>query len=263
MRTDSTTLSESAVAAARQPRSPSATGADYVPTQPRVYTEKVKNAQEAHEAIRPAGDRFRTPDQVAPARSGESDEARLYELIWKRTVASQMTDAIGRERLGAPRRHRRRRAGPVEFAATGKTITFPGFLRAYVEGATTPTPTSTTRSGRCPPLADRRPAAAERDSRPRGHETKPPARYTEASLVKRLEELGVGRPSTYASIITHDPGPRLRVEEGLGAGARLHRLRRRDAARGHFPTWSTTSSPPAWRTTSTTSPAGEKEACRG
>ncbi|MGH8958837.1 MAG: type I DNA topoisomerase, partial [Acidimicrobiia bacterium] len=134
MRTDSTALSESAIAAARS-QIGSLFGAEYLPAKPRSYTNKVKNAQEAHEAIRPAGDRFRTPAQVE--REVSQDEARVYELIWKRTVASQMKDALGESvaiRLGAVSSQ----GTDAEFAGSGRTITFPGFLRAYVEGSDDP-----------------------------------------------------------------------------------------------------------------------------
>ncbi|HVF13012.1 MAG TPA: type I DNA topoisomerase, partial [Acidimicrobiales bacterium] len=196
MRTDSTNLSETAVAAARR-QAAELYGADYVPAQPRRYEKKVKNAQEAHEAIRPAGDSFRTPDQVA--RELGTEERALYELIWKRTVASQMADARGRSmqvRLGATSP-----AGEeAVFAAAGKTIEFPGFLRAYVEGSDDPEADLEDREVRLPALApgDALDAIA---LDPKDHTTSPPARFTEASLVKALEEMGVGRPSTYASIL--------------------------------------------------------------
>ena len=197
MRTDSTALSETAVAAARA-QVAELYGADYVPASPRVYASKVKNAQEAHEAIRPAGDRFRTPDEVA--REVRPDEARLYDLIWKRTVASQMADAVGESvqvRLGAAGASGR----DAEFSASGKVISFPGFLRAYVEGSDDPDAELEDQEVRLPPLSEGQPLDAE-SLEAVGHETKPPARYTEASLVKKLEELGIGRPSTYASIIS-------------------------------------------------------------
>ncbi len=196
MRTDSTNLSETAVAAARR-QAAELYGPDYVPAQPRRYEKKVKNAQEAHEAIRPAGDSFRTPDQVAKELGPE--ERALYELIWKRTVASQMADARGRSmqvRLGATSS-----AGEdAVFSAAGKTIEFPGFLRAYVEGSDDPEADLEDREVRLPALA----AGDAIDAislDPKDHTTSPPARFTEASLVKALEEMGVGRPSTYASIL--------------------------------------------------------------
>ena len=196
MRTDSTTLSETALTAARA-QARQLYGDEYVPDQPRRYEKKVKNAQEAHEAIRPAGDTFRMPDQLRGELSG--DELRLYELIWMRTVASQMADARGQSvqvRLGATATS----GQDVEFAASGKSIIFPGFLRAYVEGADDPDAELEDREVLLPPVAQGDPlTVAGLD--PKGHTTSPPARYTEASLVKALEEMGVGRPSTYASII--------------------------------------------------------------
>ncbi|MDQ6927587.1 MAG: type I DNA topoisomerase [Actinomycetota bacterium] len=196
MRTDSTALSETAEKAARK-QARELYGADYVPDQPRRYQRKVKNAQEAHEAIRPAGDTFRTPEQVA--RELGRDELALYELVWKRTIASQMADVRGRSvqvRLGATTS-----AGEdAEFAATGKVIEFPGFLRAYVEGSDDPDSELEDREVRLPPVApgdDLEAVALEA----KDHSTQPPARFTEASLVKALEEMGVGRPSTYASIM--------------------------------------------------------------
>ena len=195
MRTDSTNLSETALAAARD-QARELYGAAYVPDKPRVYVKKVKNAQEAHEAIRPAGDSFRTPEQVSRELSG--DELRLYELVWKRTVASQMADATGQSvqvRVGA-----RTEQEDAEFAASGKVITFPGFMRAYVEGADDPEAELEDREVRLPALANGD-AVDCAGLEPKGHTTQPPARYTEASLVKALEEMGVGRPSTYASII--------------------------------------------------------------
>jgi DNA topoisomerase-1 len=196
MRTDSIALSETAVTAARA-QARELYGAAYVPDQPRRYEKKVRNAQEAHEAIRPAGDTFRMPDDVA--NEVRDDEARLYDLVWKRTVASQMADARGRSvqvRLGAATTDGR----DAEFAAGGKIIDFPGFLRAYVEGSDDPDAELEDREVRLPPLtADDPLRVLELDAA--GHQTQPPARYTEASLVKALEEMGVGRPSTYASII--------------------------------------------------------------
>ncbi|MDP9069648.1 MAG: type I DNA topoisomerase [Actinomycetota bacterium] len=196
MRTDSITLSAGAISIARD-LAKNLYGPDYVPEQPRRYTKKSKNAQEAHEAIRPAGETFRMPDEVA--RQVSIDEARLYELIWKRTVASQMADARGQSaqvRLEATAADGRDAA----FAASGKVITFPGFLKAYVEGSDDPDAALEDRDVRLPALEEGQALEAS-DLQPRAHETKPPARFTEASLVKQLEEMGVGRPSTYASII--------------------------------------------------------------
>jgi DNA topoisomerase-1 len=196
MRTDSTTLSETAVQAARA-QARQLYGDDYVPEVPRRYVSKVKNAQEAHEAIRPSGDNFRTPGEVA--RELERDELRLYELVWQRTVSSQMADATGQSvtvRLGATTD-----AGDdAEFSASGKVITFPGFLRVYVEDADDPDAERDDKERRLPPVAEGDPLTAN-EITPEGHSTKPPPRYTEATLVKELEEREIGRPSTYASII--------------------------------------------------------------
>jgi DNA topoisomerase-1 len=195
MRTDSTTLSETALTAARA-QARELYGADYVPDSPRRYERKVKNAQEAHEAIRPAGDSFRTPASLR-AELG-NDEYRLYELIWQRTVASQMADAVGRSvtvRVAGASS-----AGEdCEFSASGKVITFPGFLRAYVEDTDDATERDD-RERRLPRVAEAQPLTAA-GIEAQSHSTAPPARFTEASLVKQLEELGIGRPSTYASIL--------------------------------------------------------------
>ncbi|MFJ6937398.1 type I DNA topoisomerase [Streptomyces sp. NPDC101132] len=194
MRTDSTVLSETAVAAARA-QVTQLYGADYLPEKPRVYAGKVKNAQEAHEAIRPSGDRFRTPAETGLT----GDQFRLYELIWKRTVASQMKDAVGNSvtvRIGG----RAADGRDAEFTASGKTITFHGFMKAYVEGADDPNAELDDRERRLPQVAEGDALTAEQITVD-GHATKPPARYTEASLVKELEEREIGRPSTYASII--------------------------------------------------------------
>jgi DNA topoisomerase-1 len=204
MRTDSTNLSETALAAARD-QARELYGAAYVPAEARRYSRKVKNAQEAHEAIRPAGDSFRTPGQLANALSG--DEFRLYELIWQRTLASQMADAVGTSvsvRLAGASVTGER----AEFATSGRTITFPGFLRAYVEDLDeSPDGSAKDDSAGKDDAEKRLPQLARGDRlgvralEPAGHSTNPPPRYTEASLVKALEELGIGRPSTYASIM--------------------------------------------------------------
>ena len=198
MRTDSITLSGTAIAAARE-QVRELYGSEYLPDKPRVFQSKVKNAQEAHEAIRPAGELFRTPAQTGLS----GDEFRLYELIWMRTVASQMKDAEGRSvsvRLGGTAST----GEDVVFAASGRVITFHGFLKAYVEGRDdTGDPESSAPDDR----ETRLPAVAEGDVvtaaalKAAGHETKPPARYTEATLIRELEEREIGRPSTYASII--------------------------------------------------------------
>jgi DNA topoisomerase-1 len=220
MRTDSTTLSESALTAARE-QATSLFGADYVPPQPRRYERKVKNAQEAHEAIRPSGDRFRTPQDVK--RELSPDEHALYELIWMRTIASQMKDAQGQtvslriagdssqrleatsteppppgQRIGPPPATR---GETVEFGASGTVITFRGFLAAYEEGRDDDGPAKDDDEERRLPNLAEGGAVELRGLEPQGHETSPPARYTEATLVRTLEELGIGRPSTYASIL--------------------------------------------------------------
>jgi DNA topoisomerase-1 len=198
MRTDSVELSDEALAAVRS-EVERAYGAPYLSPSPRRYTSKVKNAQEAHEAIRPTTP-LRSPETVAAELNPQ--ELSLYRLIWQRTLASQMADATGTTvsvRLGATA------AAPqagvdCEFAASGTTITFPGYRQVYVEATDDDAATETEREALLPPLAagDPVPVAA---ITPNGHATTPPARYTEASIVKRLEELGIGRPSTWASII--------------------------------------------------------------
>ena len=192
MRTDSITLSETALTASRaQVRE--LYGAEFLPDKPRVYSGKVKNAQEAHEAIRPAGEKFKTPQ--ATGLSG--DELRLYDLIWKRTLASQMEDAKGNTvsiRIGATATT----GQAVEFGASGRTITFPGFLKAYVES--TDEDQADDAQVKLPNLTEGATVTAA-DLGIAGHQTKPPARYTEATLIKELEEREIGRPSTYASII--------------------------------------------------------------
>ncbi len=197
MRTDSVTLSETAVSAARA-QARELYGAEYVPDKPRTYTSKVKNAQEAHEAVRPAGENFRTPAQTGLT----GDAFRLYELIWMRTVASQMKDAEGRSvtvRLGGAAAS----GEDVVFSASGRVITFHGFLKAYVEGRDDegdPDSVTDDRETRLPDVGEGDAVTAARVEA-QGHETKPPARYTEATLIRELEEREIGRPSTYASII--------------------------------------------------------------
>ena len=194
MRTDSTTLSESALAAARD-QARELYGADSVPAQPRQYNRKVKNAQEAHEAIRPAGDRFRTPEQVR--RELTAEEFNVYDLIWKRTVASQMEDARGQTvsvRIAAAAADGR----STEFSTAGTVITFRGFLLAYEEGLDEPSGDAEEKV--LPPLSEGD-ALNATALEPDGHSTSPPPRFTEASLVKALEERGIGRPSTYAAIM--------------------------------------------------------------
>ena len=198
MRTDSTSLSEQGLTAARQ-QAKELYGDAFVADSPRRYDRKSKNSQEAHEAIRPAGERFATPGELHGQLDAE--EFKLYELIWQRTVASQMSDAKGTS-MKVTIAGTARTGEQTEFSATGRTITFPGFLRAYVE---------TTRLADGRDVADnaekRLPNLSEGDALTAteitadGHSTNPPARYTEASLVKKMEDLGIGRPSTYASII--------------------------------------------------------------
>lgn len=196
MRTDSTTLSASAIDAART-QARQLYGEEYVSPTPRQYTRKVKNAQEAHEAIRPAGETFATPDAVRNELG--SDEFRLYELIWQRTVASQMADARGTTlslRIGGQSGSQQ-----VTFAASGRTITFAGFLKAYVETVDELAGGEADDAERRLPQLTQGQRVDAAEATPDGHSTNPPARYTEASLVKSLEELGIGRPSTYSSII--------------------------------------------------------------
>jgi DNA topoisomerase-1 len=213
MRTDSITLSQTAITAARRQAS-ELYGADYVPDKPRTYASKVKSAQEAHEAIRPAGDSFRTPAQAGLS----GDQLRLYELVWKRTVASQMKDATG-ESVAVRVLGKAGAAEPItvgadgasaapqvipgreaEFGASGKIIGFYGFLKAYVEGSDDPDAELDDNQRRLPPLTTDD-ALDALDLKPAEHATRAPARYTEASLIKELEDREIGRPSTYASII--------------------------------------------------------------
>jgi DNA topoisomerase I len=197
MRTDSITLSQTAIDAARN-QARELYGADYVPDAPRTYASKVKNAQEAHEAIRPAGDRFRTPAQVAKVGL-RGDHLRLYDLIWKRTVACQMKDATG-ESVSVKVAGTSTAGERAEFGASGKVINFYGFLKAYVESNDDSAVDRDDQERRLPVLAENDPLTALRLD-PAEHATRAPARYTEASLVKELEDREIGRPSTYASII--------------------------------------------------------------
>tara|TARA_R110000868_G_scaffold43633_2_gene146399 strand:+ start:31941 stop:34682 length:2742 start_codon:yes stop_codon:yes gene_type:complete len=205
MRTDSPALSQQAIQAARAQAS-ELYGADSIPEKPRVYTGKSKNAQEAHEAVRPSGDVFRTPAELASTLRG--NDFKLYDLIWKRTVASQMADARGQTATvtieGRPADAAEAGASAAEFTASGTVITFRGFLAAYEEGRDEErdeAEAAAERETTLPPMTEGQVLSlAELEAK--GHETSPPARYTEASLVKKLEELGIGRPSTYASIIS-------------------------------------------------------------
>lgn len=206
MRTDSPSLSQQAINAART-QATALYGAQTVPDKPRVYKGKSKNAQEAHEAIRPSGDMFRTPDSLASSLRG--NDFKLYDLIWKRTVASQMADATGSTASvtisagpTGPSEHPAASGALAEFTASGTVITFRGFMLAYEESRDEErnAPTDATES-KLPPLEEGQVLSLV-DVEAKGHETTPAARYTEASLVKKLEELGIGRPSTYASIIS-------------------------------------------------------------
>jgi DNA topoisomerase I len=196
MRTDSTTLSQSAIDAARR-QARELYGEEYVHPTPRQYTRKVKNAQEAHEAIRPAGESFATPGQLHSVLG--KDEFRLYELIWQRTVASQMADARGTTLslriTGATG------GQSVAFSASGRTITFPGFLSAYVESLDDLAGGEADDAERRLPQLREGQRVTATELKADGHTTNPPPRYTEASLIKALEDLGIGRPSTYSSII--------------------------------------------------------------
>jgi DNA topoisomerase-1 len=197
MRTDSTTLSETAIAAARD-QARELYGERFLHDGPRQYTRKVKNAQEAHEAIRPAGETFATPGALAGAL--DADEFRLYELIWQRTVASQMADARGTT-MSVRITGRSATGEECTFAASGRTITFPGFLKAYVETVDEEAGGEADDAERRLPQLTEGQRVTATELVPDGHTTTAPPRYTEASLVKSLEELGIGRPSTYASII--------------------------------------------------------------
>ena len=196
MRTDSINLSDQALKAARQAAT-ALYGKDHVYETPRLYQGKTKNAQEAHEAIRPAGDTFKTPGELAPELS--RDEFALYDLIWKRTVASQMADAkkmqmrVDFDATTADKKE-------AIFRANGSVITFPGFLAAYDDIATDENKDEESEDRRLPAMTIGQAVKVDEYSC-EGHETKPPARYTEPTLVKKLEELGIGRPSTFASII--------------------------------------------------------------
>lgn len=191
MRTDSTNLAQVAVDAARDLVA-SEYGSDYLPNRPRSYQSKVKNAQEAHEAIRPAGHPFRLPESLRGEL--DYDQFRLFDLIWKRTIASQMADARGhRITITAE-------GDGAVFQVSGKTIEFPGFLRAYVEGSDDPNADLADKENVLPAVELHQPLNC-RDLESKSHTTQPPARYSEASLTRTLEEMGIGRPSTYAAII--------------------------------------------------------------
>ncbi len=191
MRTDSTTLSNEAINATRN-LVRTEYGEDFLYPEVRVYKGKVKNAQEAHEAIRPAGTNFRMPESLR--RELDSDQLRVYELIWKRTVACQMADAK-KQRVAVTIE-----GGGATFTASGTSIVFEGFLRAYVEGSDDPDAALADRETILPQVKESD-SLAPKTVDPKSHTTQPPARYTEATLTRTLEEKGIGRPSTYASII--------------------------------------------------------------
>ena len=198
MRTDSVTLSQSAIQAARS-SAKALYGADYVPATPRVYEGKTKNAQEAHEAIRPAGDTFKTPGELAPELS--RDEFALYDLIWKRTIASQMADAK-KMQMRVDFDVDTKAGKAAIFRANGSVVTFPGFLAAYEDiQDENSSEKEDDASKRLPPMSVGDSMKVNKYTC-EGHDTKPPARYTEPTLVKKLEELGIGRPSTFASIMS-------------------------------------------------------------
>ncbi|MEZ5270255.1 MAG: DNA topoisomerase [Microthrixaceae bacterium] len=195
MRTDSTTLSNTALEAARS-EIERRWGKDYLPSSPRTYTKKVRNAQEAHEAIRPAGDTFRPVDEVRSRVN--ATEARVYEMIWQRTVASQMTDARG-ETVSVKLTSALPDGREAVFSSSGRTILFKGFLAAYTQGVEEGEDDGSDKV--LPDMAEGDTMSIE-SLEAVSHDTQPPARYSEAALTKKLEELGVGRPSTYASIIS-------------------------------------------------------------
>ena len=248
MRTDSTTLAAVAVEAARQLVA-SQYGPEYLPAAPRLYQTKVKNAQEAHEAIRPAGHPFDFPESLRGRLS--PDEFKLYDLIWKRTIASQMADARG---------HRLTITVAADgrmFEASGKTIEFPGYLRAYVEGSDDPESD----------LADREASLAGglggRVAAMRGHGAEEPHHPAAQPLQRSCADPGAGgdghRPAEHLRLDhRHHPGPRLRLQAQAGqrAGAHLDGLRRLAVARRPTcPSWSIISSPPRWKTNWTPSAA--------
>ena len=195
MRTDSVTLSSASIAAARS-SAQALYGKEFVPATPRVYEGKTKNAQEAHEAIRPAGESFRTPGELAPELS--RDEFALYDLIWKRTIASQMSDAK-KQQMRVDFDVKSKSGEDAIFRANGSVITFAGFLAAYEDIVEEKADVEDT-DRRLPAMSVGEKINVNEYSC-EGHETKPPARYTEPTLVKKLEELGIGRPSTFASIM--------------------------------------------------------------
>ncbi len=204
MRTDSPNLSQQAIQAARK-QAAEMFGQDLVPAEPRIYAAKSKNAQEAHEAIRPAGDVFQTPTELASVLLGKS--LALYDLIWRRTLASQMADA--KLSTTTAKLELKGQAGLLEFTASGTVVNYKGFLAVYDESKDE----EDEDSGKLPGLSDGN-SVEIKESLAKSHQTQPPARYTEASLVKALEEKGIGRPSTYASIISTIIGKGYVVKQG-------------------------------------------------
>ena len=203
MRTDSTTLSDTAISASRKAIEISF-GSDYLPSEPRLYKNKTRNAQEAHEAIRPAGETFRKPDELSKELS--KDEYLIYEMIWQRTIASQMTDAIGEtvsvKLEGSVKSDKSDKENFLVFSLSGTVISHQGFRQVYIEDSDdNESDDSSSDEDQVLPEVQVGQSVSVTDSVPESHETKPPARYTEASLVKRLEEEGIGRPSTYAAIL--------------------------------------------------------------
>ncbi|MFO0978831.1 MAG: type I DNA topoisomerase [Planctomycetaceae bacterium] len=190
MRTDSVNLSGEAIKAARG-RVDDLYGKDYLSPEPRQYSTKTKGAQEAHEAIRPAGTDMKTADEIGLSGA----EYKLYQMIWKRTMATQMADAILRFDTVTIT------VGDAEFRATGRTVEFAGFFRAYVEGSDDPDAAIEDQDSTLPPMKEKDVLKCQ-NAEAISHETKPPARYTEATLVRTLESEGIGRPSTYASILS-------------------------------------------------------------
>ena len=258
MRTDSTSLSSSALTAGPV-RAARRFGEASLPPQPRVYASKVKNAQEAHEAIRPAGDSFPDPETVA--KQVPRPEARLYELVWKRTVASQMVDCTGQTvqlRIGT-------HAGAVRdavFAASGTVISDLGFRKVYTEGTDAGDSTDSESELRLPPVREGDPAHSLA-MEAAGHSTQPPPRYTEASLVRRLEQLGVGRPSTYSSIMGTITDRGYVWRQGTALVPSFTGVLGGEPARAALPeARSTTPSPRRWRTTDRIA-TGPRRPCRG
>ncbi len=206
MRTDSTTLSDTAISASRKAIEISF-GSDYLPSEPRLYKNKTRNAQEAHEAIRPAGETFRKPDELSKELS--KDEYLIYEMIWQRTIASQMTDAIGETvsvklegSVKSDKSDKSDKENFLVFSLSGTVISHQGFRQVYIEDSDdNESDDSSSDEDQVLPEVQVGQSVSVTDSVPESHETKPPARYTEASLVKRLEEEGIGRPSTYAAIL--------------------------------------------------------------